>query len=270
MRLGSASADPGTVGSMLAVDPSIDAEMLDRLVAEYASTYGDRVASYAAGLLAIDHYTSRFIWLENVVDNLADFFASPMLISGFSVGSEMIAARRCGFERIYGVEVDRFLVSVTQARLRELPGMFPEFYDGCHLPYADRFFGVVASGHIIEHTADPEEYLCECLRVLRPGGYLALEFPHRYHHTELHTGLRSLEWLPRPLRNLSYRMASARLSPLRAHAKNGYRRILSTGLQQISMGRVRSGVRRSGVVCSLPRSEEVAPGILRILVRRDN
>jgi SAM-dependent methyltransferase len=269
MSPASTSADSRTIGSMLAVDPSIDAEMYNRLVAEYASTYGDRVASYAAGLLAVDHYTSRFIWLENVVDNLADFFPFPMLVSGFSVGSEMIAARRCGFERIHGVEVDRFLVSVTQARLREFPGMFPEFYDGCHLPYADRFFGVVASGHIIEHTADPEKYLWECVRVLRPGGYIALEFPHRYHQTELHTGLPSLEWLPRPIRNLAYRMASARLSPLPAHAKNGYRGILGTGLQQISKGRVRSDLRRSGVVCSIPRSEEVAPGILRILVRRD-
>ena len=76
--------------------------------------------------------------------------------------------------------------------------MYPSHYEGTFLPYDDAQFFVVASGHVIEHTNDPFIYLSECMRVLRVGGYLSLEFPNRYHHTELHTGLPSFRMASAP------------------------------------------------------------------------
>jgi len=47
-------------------------------------------------------------------------------------------------------------------------------------------FPVVMSGHIIEHTKNPEKYLCELFRVLKKNGLLYLEYPDLYNNIELH------------------------------------------------------------------------------------
>lgn len=42
------------------------------------------------------------------------------------------------------------------------------------VPVPDASFDVVLSTQVLEHVADPELYLSECFRVLRPGGQLLL------------------------------------------------------------------------------------------------
>ena len=51
--------------------------------------------------------------------------------------------------------------------------------DAGTLPFADGTFDVVISSECIEHTADPEQSVAEMLRVLKPGGALALTCPNR-------------------------------------------------------------------------------------------
>jgi SAM-dependent methyltransferase len=46
------------------------------------------------------------------------------------------------------------------------------------LPYADAAFDLVVSMDVIEHVADPEPWLREALRVLRPSGKLFLTTPN--------------------------------------------------------------------------------------------
>ena len=129
--------------------------------------------------------------------------------------------------------------------------------------------GAGVSGHVIEHTGDPAHYLHECLRVLAPGGVLSLEFPSRYHHTELDTQLPSFEWLPRPLRNGALRLASSRLAPITAQARISFSSILGTNLQQISMGLVRRWARRSGYPHTILDVTKPVPGIIRCVIRKD-
>lgn len=42
------------------------------------------------------------------------------------------------------------------------------------VPAEDRSFDTVLSTQVLEHVADPERYLAECFRVLRPGGRMLL------------------------------------------------------------------------------------------------
>jgi GT2 family glycosyltransferase/glycosyltransferase involved in cell wall biosynthesis len=225
-------------------------------------------AAHAAELLATEPSFGRLLYLSAHAPADALREGSAILISGFAAGSEMIAARRMGFGAVHGVEVDGELVDICRDRLRSFADMHPRHYDGATLPFADESFGVVASGHVIEHTADPQGYLGECLRVLEPGGLLLLEFPTRYHHTELHTGLPSLEWLPRAVRSRALLALGRPGSPLPGEVKRRCRTIVESGLQQISLGGVRAALRRTGHAWRMLHHARVAPGIVRCVVER--
>jgi SAM-dependent methyltransferase len=207
----------------LILNHEIENEIRLLLTHRYEPVHHERINSYVNSLLAVDDYASRFQYLQSVIGVDAFQPETRIFISGFSVGSEMIAARQFGFGKIHGAEVDQFLVSVCRKRLCQFPDMYPVHYDGSSLPYESDLFDVLVSGHIIEHTKSPEYYLRECMRVLAPGGHLFLEFPTRYHHRELHTLLPSFEWSPRPLRNAILLILSGRLSPLNQPAKDRYR-----------------------------------------------
>jgi len=172
----------------------------------------------------------RFLYLKPFLDQQT---LDSVLVSGCSVGTEMLLAREYGFKRIHGTEIEMCLASIAAFRFEPHNDCCVLLYDGLRLPYEDGVMNVVISGHIIEHTALPFHYLKEHLRVLATGGILFIVFPNRYHLVELHTGLPSFEFLPLPIRNAGLRIIGTRVSPFRQEAKQNYRAILGT-LQPIS------------------------------------
>lgn len=223
-------------------------------VADHALSIGDK-ADRLAELLA---YPPR--------DSAPDLADWRVLVSGAGAGSEMLAARAAGFGEVHGVEVDPELVAVCQMRIAGMGGLHAHLYDGRRLPWSDSTFDLILSGHVIEHTAAPECYLAELMRVLKPAGRLALEFPSRYHRRELHTGLPSLEWLPRRLRNLSIEALAHPRSPLGADAKRRYRAILDSNLQQVSLRQVRAWLARGEGSWAVLGHSRPAPGVLRCVI----
>lgn len=205
----------------------------EMLTEKYKSAYGENIKAQVEILLSLDGYIDRFNYLRTVLGLKLDAYLASIMVSGYSAGSEMIVARNFGFQKVYGVEIDKSLYEIAKIRLEKYSDAFPTIYDGLYLPYDDQQFNLVASGHIIEHTQSPLIYLREIFRVLKPGGILYIEFPSRYHHIELHTGLVSFEWLPSRLRNLILRILSSQLSPLKPQVRSRYRDVLFT-LKQIS------------------------------------
>ena len=43
--------------------------------------------------------------------------------------------------------------------------------------YRDEEFDIITFWDVLEHTADPMKNLQECMRILRPGGLLVLNYP---------------------------------------------------------------------------------------------
>jgi ubiquinone/menaquinone biosynthesis C-methylase UbiE len=241
----------------------------DRLRQHFAPLYGNDLEDYVASVMATDHYCSRMIYFESVVGK--DFLrkAPSAMVSGYAAGSEMIVARQYGMGKIVGVEIETIWQEVAQTRLDSLADMFPSLYKGDFLPYENEQFDVVFSGHVIEHTVNPQLYLDESLRVLKPGGYFSLEYPHRYHWQELHTKLLSFEWMPCLARNYILRLLYSNVSPLSPHVKHRYRAIVETHLQQISKGGVRKMLSRSTQAGRILNLVEPEPGVVRCVIQKD-
>ena len=251
----------------LTLEPSIEEEIRTTLVERFRPLYRERVNDHVATLLAVENHVCQFQYLRSVIGSSL-FVSTRILISGFSAGSEMIVARQFGFGKIYGVEVDQFCVNVCRSRLRNFSDMYLSLYDGDYLPYAAEQFDVIVSGHVIEHTRNPNLYLQECMRVLVPGGYLFLEFPTRYHYIELHTGLPSFEWLPRAVRDIIIRVLSSRLSPLPSDVKARYNSIVTTCLQQISLSGIKRLLKKANYTPIVLDSTMAVPGIIRCVTQK--
>jgi SAM-dependent methyltransferase len=194
----------------------------------------------------VDRNVDELFSLESGVCDRFDYFTPRipesarrrLLVSGCAAGSEMIIARRYGFQEILGTEVAPEYVQITQRRLVNSNGFGVVLYDGHRLPFSDDTFTAIASGHIIEHTPSPYDYLKEHMRVLAPGGFFFLEFPSRYHLVELHTGLPSLEYLPRGLRLLGLRYCASEFSIFSPNKRRLYESIRRT-LQPVSVWQIK-------------------------------
>jgi SAM-dependent methyltransferase len=219
--------------------------------------------------MSLDGTRSRFVYLRSVLPESVFNSGARAFVSGTEAGGEMIVAREYGFGPVHGVDVDAAFVEVARRRVAGLEGFDCRLYDGTTIPHPDGFFDVVLSGHVIEHTADPRGYLRELLRVLKKGGHLFLEYPTRYHHTELHTGLKSVEWVPGPLRKAALRFLSSRFSPLEPESRRRYFTILDTDLKPISLPRIRFWIARSAYRATLLDATKAAPGVIRTVFRKD-
>jgi SAM-dependent methyltransferase len=191
-----------------------------------------------------------------------------LLVSGAGMGSEMLAARAWGFDEVVGTEIEEGFVELIRDRLEGRAGFDVVHTSGVELAFPDGHFGSVLSSHVIEHTNAPAAYLREHLRVLAAGGLLFLEFPNRYHRTELHTRLRSFEWLPGPLRWVVLRFLQTRFSGLPWEVRNEYR-IVRITLSPVSLWQVRFWLWRFGARGGrVIHRETPAPGFVRLLIRK--
>ncbi len=77
---------------------------------------------------------------------------------------------------VVGIDLrDRFReAGVNLARERGARRLAFLVADGLTLPFVDGAFDLVLSHAVIEHVADARQYLCECARVLKPGGRMYL------------------------------------------------------------------------------------------------
>jgi len=53
------------------------------------------------------------------------------------------------------------------------------------LPFADSSIDYIVAGEVIEHLEDPKAFISEMMRLLKPGGYLAVSTPLEEKHGEI-------------------------------------------------------------------------------------
>jgi 2-polyprenyl-3-methyl-5-hydroxy-6-metoxy-1,4-benzoquinol methylase len=120
---------------------------------------------------------------------------------GYGSGSWLFMMSRLGYKNLFGYDVD--FNTGYQLRLRE-KGI--SVSDGVFLEndYPDSYFDLIRLEHVLEHLSHPIQVLRKCRTMLKPGGWLVMNFPckrswsaylslkhfahldvprHLYHHT---------------------------------------------------------------------------------------
>jgi SAM-dependent methyltransferase len=75
----------------------------------------------------------------------------------------------CEFSEYIGVEID------TEENRKTKKADF--YYDGCKLPFEDSCFDSVVTNQVFEHVFNPDVFLNEACRVLKPGGLMLITAP---------------------------------------------------------------------------------------------
>lgn len=86
----------------------------------------------------------------------------------------ILMAERLGTE-VWAVDYAPLMIEFLQKR-------FPHVHYLCEniakrIPFDNESFDYVVAGELIEHLKDPVGFISECMRVLKPGGYLAISTP---------------------------------------------------------------------------------------------
>lgn len=132
-------------------------------------------------------YRDEF-WSSRAYEDLCDRMAVRALLAG---GHGHLLDLGAGFGRLvdqYGAFGAVTLVDASPAMIeaaRDRVGSDPRFRivmaDAANLPVEDRSVDVVVAVRLLVHLGDPVRVFREIARVLRPGGWLVIEFPNRRH-----------------------------------------------------------------------------------------
>lgn len=85
-----------------------------------------------------------------------------------------LALQRFPEAEIWGIDLAREAIKDMQKKFSEV---YFEVGDVYATKYPSNYFGYAVAGEIMEHLDDPEKFLAEAFRILRPGGTLALSVP---------------------------------------------------------------------------------------------
>lgn len=86
---------------------------------------------------------------------------------GCGAGESLVKLRELGWEA-QGIDFDEGAVKAASAR-----GLDVALGDLRSANFPDDTFDAVVSSHVLEHVADPRDFITESLRILKPGGLMA-------------------------------------------------------------------------------------------------
>ncbi len=115
----------------------------------------------------MDDNPSTAKFFDRAIKDIAGLSAPPERISvlDFGTGSGRIAKElaKLGYD-VYGCDIIAPPIDADPSRSRQIT------QNPYRIPYDDESFDIVISTSVLEHARNPEEYMPELRRVLKPGG----------------------------------------------------------------------------------------------------
>lgn len=111
-------------------------------------------------------------------EKLAKYFKEGLYVDVGCWDSPMplILSERHPESRIFALD---FADKVIDFLAPRIPKVTYAKIETCYaLPFLDEMADCVVGGEIIEHLEEPKKFIEEALRVLKPGGWLAISTPH--------------------------------------------------------------------------------------------
>jgi len=154
-------------------------------------------------------------WDESFYAKYADFLKPPspgarVLDVGCGVGQVVKRLQEAGCEA-HGVDVSE--PNIAKARRFSA---HCQVYDGKKLPSADAFFEAAGALNVLEHVEEPEAFITELARVVRPGGRIVLSSPNFFRvlgFRDYHARMRGLANKWRNWRRLHQKLRQMRRDP---------------------------------------------------------
>lgn len=116
----------------------------------------------------------QFTDLEEMFEN------KQVLDIGCGAGGKTLFYASCGVEHITGMDIVAHYKEESEALAREL-GFADKFTfvlgDAAKTDFSNNSFDTIIMNDAMEHVDKPEAVLSECMRILRPGGRIYINFP---------------------------------------------------------------------------------------------
>lgn len=113
---------------------------------------------------------------KRVVEVFSKYNFERILDIGCGDGNFSILLKKiCGAKEVYGIEISE--KGVQMAKKNGVKA-FKLDVDREDFPFEDNYFDAIYAGGIIEHLFDPDHFLDEVYRVLKPNGIFILDTPN--------------------------------------------------------------------------------------------
>lgn len=96
-----------------------------------------------------------------------------LLDVGCGFGFFLAEMKNCGWE-VLGIEIAHQAIRYAREVLKL--NILSQPLERAGFP--DQYFHVITGFYVIEHLPDPMNFLKECFRILKPGGFILLRYPH--------------------------------------------------------------------------------------------
>jgi SAM-dependent methyltransferase len=132
---------------------------------------------------------------EQFAPDLAGVLVNPFFLARRALHREIAAVAPklsgrlldvgCGRKPYRGLfAVDEYVGLEIDSEATRARGYADYFYDGKRFPFDDAAMNAVICNQVLEHVFNPDEFLAEIRRVLRPGGRLLLTVPFAWDEHE--------------------------------------------------------------------------------------
>ena len=132
----------------------------------------------------IENYRNNEDYAEFLESWDSEFFAKYTDTLKGSTKTGKILDVGCGVgqvvKRLRDGNIEAFGVDVSEPNIRQanLHIGFCNLYDGISIPFGENTFDAVGAFNVLEHVDEPEAFIAELIRVLKPNGRLVISSPN--------------------------------------------------------------------------------------------